>query len=77
MTYLPLAISPTEIVVFLSLTIVLYVISLFLMSKTMKSWKFFVWLLIIIFIPFIGSISYLIYHLANMNYNKKKNVYSD
>lgn len=65
MTYLPLLITPLEIVIFTALTVVLYAISLFLMSKHVKGWRFFVWLLIIIFMPIIGSVSYIIYYLVN------------
>ena len=66
MNQLPLAITPTEIITFLFLTILLYVVSLFLTAKTVKGWRFFVWLLVIIFFPIVGPISYLIYHFANM-----------
>jgi len=70
MSIIPLTITPTEIILSLSFTIVLYVVSLFLASKKIKGWRFFIWVFIIIYIPIIGSITYLIYHLANMKRHK-------
>lgn len=65
MSNLFLVISPIEIVVAIAVLLLMFVAALFLSAKREKGWKFFVWFLIILFLPVIGPISYLIYYAAN------------
>jgi len=63
-------ISPIQIILFLSLLIVLVITTLVLASKNEIRFNFLIWALLIVFIPFIGSISYLIkYYTLNTKTN--------
>lgn len=55
-----LVIRPYEIVTFISLIVLLFLLSLFLIAKHEKGSNYFIWLLIIVFIPVIGSVAYVI-----------------
>ena len=61
-----LLISPIQIVLFLIVLLSIAIYSLVLASRNEKNMNFLIWALLIIFLPFIGGISYIIkYHTAN------------
>jgi len=63
-----LMIYPIQIVLFLVVLISIAIYSLVLASKKEKNMNFLIWVLLIIFLPFIGGISYMIkYYTANKN----------
>jgi uncharacterized membrane protein len=71
MNLLPLMIGPFEIITTLAIVISLFFSSLFLISKYERGKTYFIWLLLIIFLPILGSLSYLIKHLINLPNNKR------
>jgi len=68
-------VSPLQIVAFIIILASLVVSSLVLASKNETKFNFLIWALIIIFIPFVGGISYLIkfYTTQNRRVNKLTN----
>lgn len=72
MNSIPLMIGPFEIITTLAIVISLFFSSLFLISKYEKGKTYFIWLLLIIFLPIIGSLCYLIKHLMNLPNNKRE-----
>ncbi len=60
-----LMISPFQVIVFLLMFVSLIITSLVLASKNEIRFNFLVWSLIILFVPFLGSISYLIKHYTS------------
>ncbi|MDG1731286.1 MAG: hypothetical protein P8K68_05770 [Algibacter sp.] len=65
MNTLSLSIAPIEIVIFGLLLVILYVTALYFLSKNVRGWRFFIWFLIVMFIPIAGAVSYLIYHTVD------------
>ena len=67
-----LMVSPIQIVAFVIILAALVITSLVIASKNETNFNFLIWALIIIFIPFIGGISYLIkfYTTHNRSANK-------
>jgi len=51
-------IGPITIITFGIVFLIQFVFALFLISKYEKSWNYFIWLLVIIFLPIIGSLAY-------------------
>ena len=70
MNSIPLMIGPFEIITTLTVVLSLFFSSLFLVSKNEKGKTYFIWLLLIIFLPILGSLCYLIKHLTNLPSNK-------
>jgi drug/metabolite transporter (DMT)-like permease len=62
-----LLISPNQIIVFLCSMIFIAMFSFVLMSKNEKKLNFLIWTLLILFLPFIGGLSYLIKHYTSRN----------
>lgn len=60
-----LFISPIQIFAFLIILLLLIVLSLILASKEEKSFHFLIWSAIIIFLPFVGSLSYLLKYYSS------------
>ena len=65
-----LLLYPIQIIVFITLNVLLVITSLVLAAKNEIRFNFLIWTLLIVFIPFIGSISYLIkYYTLNTKTN--------
>ncbi len=60
-----LMINPIQIVFFLGLLITIIISSLVLASKHEERLNFLIWVLLILFLPYIGGISYLIKHFTS------------
>jgi hypothetical protein len=56
---IPIMISPTQIILFLITYILLTGTALVMASKKEINFHFLIWTLIIIFLPFFGSLSYI------------------
>jgi hypothetical protein len=72
MNSIPLMIGPFEIITTLTIILSLFFSSLFLVSKYEKGNTYFIWLLLIIFLPILGSLCYLVKHLTNLPNNKRE-----
>jgi hypothetical protein len=57
---IPMMISPTQIILFLITYILLAGTALVMASKKETNFHFLIWTLIIIFLPFFGSLSYIL-----------------
>ncbi|REE08385.1 hypothetical protein DFQ09_10764 [Winogradskyella pacifica] len=68
-------ISPFQIIVLLLIFVSIIITSLVLASKNESTFKFLIWVAIILCLPFIGSASYLIKHYTSIN-TKTNNVFS-
>ncbi|NRR91559.1 PLDc N-terminal domain-containing protein [Winogradskyella undariae] len=62
-----LFISPMQIIFMGTLLVVMIITSLVLASKNESTFKFLIWVAIILGLPFIGSVSYLIKHYTSLN----------
>lgn len=60
-----LMISAYQIIILLSILLVIFVSALVLASKNETRFHFLIWAAIIIFIPFVGAVSYLIKHFTD------------
>ncbi|UMB60414.1 hypothetical protein MHL31_15185 [Lutibacter sp. A80] len=66
-----LMIGPFEIIAVLAVIVSLFFSSLYLVSRHEKGRNYFIWLLLIIFLPILGSVCYLVKHLANLPSQKR------
>jgi heme/copper-type cytochrome/quinol oxidase subunit 4 len=57
---IPIMISPIQIILFLITFILLTGTALIMASKKETNFQFLIWTLIIIFLPFFGSLSYIL-----------------
>lgn len=72
MAHIPLMISTTGIVFFLSIFVILFFFSLILLARHEKGLFFLGWILIIIFIPIVGSLAYLVYYVSKYGFLQHK-----
>lgn len=70
-----LFISPMQIIFMGTLLVVMIITSLVLASKNESTFKFLIWVALILGLPFIGSASYLIKHYTSIN-TKTNNIFS-
>jgi uncharacterized membrane protein len=67
MTNLPLLIGPYQIIAIVSVILLLFFTALFLIGKHEKGLIYFIWLIVLIFLPVIGPIAYLLKYFAGSN----------
>ena len=68
---LPLAIGAPTILLFVGLNILLAGFSIFLIGKFEKGIAVLLWILAMLFFPFVGTMIYLIYHLGKRGFSLK------
>ncbi len=69
MINLPLLIGPYHIITFVSVLLLLLLTSLYFIGKHEKGLIYFLWLIVIVFLPVIGPVAYLLKHLSRPKYS--------
>lgn len=63
-------IGPFKILTFSLIYLLQLGFAIYLVGKYENNWKFFLWLVILIFLPFIGTFSYFMKSLNKINFKK-------
>lgn len=63
-------IGPYHIIAYSIIYLIQLGFAFYLIGKFERSWNYFIWLLVIIFIPFLGTLAYFVKSLNKINFSK-------